>query len=201
MGAFIVFEGPDFVGKSLQVGMLAGRLAYDAHLVITLAFPGKTSFGVAARQCLTNVAWSLEDVALRAVVTQACMTADRYAHAEEIRSTRQRGDIVIADRWTTSGLVYGQAEGMHLRDIANAQQDLPVPNLQFLLMAPFEVLRQRAQARAGLDRYEGEAFARQVYSLYERQAALDSDLIVIDADRDAAVVATDIYERVRALLR
>jgi dTMP kinase len=194
---FIVLEGPDFVGKTTQAALLADRLRGGHYDVLHLAFPSTSAFGAAARRCLKM---PHDDTAFRAVLTQACMTADRYTAAGGIQAHLKRGGIVVSDRWTPSGLIYGEVDGLDPEWLAVSQASLPVPDLQILLWAPFATLLARGQERIVHDRYEDRVFARQVWEHYDRLRA-DKAWFVVDADRTQDQISASISGHVAAFLR
>jgi dTMP kinase len=201
---FIAFEGPDLVGKTTQAKLLVDRLRSAGHEVFHLVSPGKDDFGNAARSCLLVRNLPLGE-RTHAVVTQACMIADRYAAMPEIERQLARGRIVVADRWTTSGRVYGEADGLEPQLLVDSQQHLVAPDLEIVLTAPIDVIQARARARGALDRYESDIdFLRRVLLGYDRCRQEPSPPRMFyngDADRDGlagqiwGVVATYLRRR------
>jgi dTMP kinase len=199
---FIAFEGPDLVGKTTQVKLLVDRLRSTGHETLHLVIPSNAEFGEAARSCLT-----IRDLPLaertRAVVTQACMIADRYAAAPEIARQLLRGRIVVADRWALSGQIYGEVDGLEPQLIKEVQAYLPSPDLEIVLTSPLEVLLERAKARSGLDRYERDSdFMRRILWRYNHCAEGGPEYReVLNGNSDRDGLASVIWGRVAALLR
>jgi dTMP kinase len=199
---FIVLEGPDFVGKTTQVALLAEKLRVNSD-VLQLAFPSSGLFGVAVRECLDSLGLELEEHSVQAVVTQACMLADRYAAVPGIRAHLRRGGVVLADRWTLSGTIYGAVDGLAPDLIDSAQAELPQPDMLFVLHAPLEVLLARAQGRPGHDRYENAAFLKKIVEVYDqlRHNTSGPYRVHVKADHPPEQIAQAILGHVAAFLR
>jgi dTMP kinase len=197
---FIAFEGPDLSGKSTQVDLLVRRLRGCGHSVLHLAFPSKAPFGRMARECIWNPTLTLEAETprARALLTQACMLADRCTAAVEIQVAVSRGTLVVADRWTMSGEIYGEAEGLDRDLLLRSQYLLPAPEMWFLLSAPVDVLVSRMLARGGQDRYEERPFLERVSTLYAR---CPQAVFAIDGDRPQERIADEIWGHVATFLR
>lgn len=197
----IAFEGPDLVGKTTQAKMLVDRLRSAGHEVLHLDFPGKSEFGLAARAC-----FALRDLPLtgqtQAVVRQACLLADRYALRPEIDRHIVRGHAVIIERWTLSGVISGEADGVDVKTISAAQAELIPPDLEIVLLAPIDVLRDRARARGGPDRYErDDAIRRKVLMRYSRTDGVPPNRLFFNGDADREGLAKQIWGYVATLLR
>jgi dTMP kinase len=166
---FIVFEGLDGCGKSVQQRMLIERLTAVGCTVKALAFPSKSPAGYAARQMLRLDQGKFgDDPHLRAIVVQSLMIADKYTSAPEITTARHAHIDVICSRWRDSVVVYGTAEGLDPGWIHASQALLPVPDLTILLDIPVAVALQRIRQRGQEDRYECEAFQTKVAAAYAR---------------------------------
>lgn len=167
---FIVLEGPDCVGKTTQAKLLAQRFRSCGREVLELAFPGKSPAGYAARACMrVGANWDgvSDDRLLPAVLRQSAMIADRYGCIPQIRDCLCHGGIVIADRWTQSGEIYGPLEGVDLEWTKAAQGSLPAADLNILLELSLDRICARLRARgATRDMYEDRSFLRTIVELY-----------------------------------
>jgi thymidylate kinase len=192
---FIALCGPDFCGKTSQAELLTGRLVAAGHDTLHLSFPSKSPAGVAARALLMSTQ-PFGPVDQRAAIIQSCMAADRYSTAPAIRQQLSRGGLVVADRWSPSGLIYGRLDGLDPDWLEALHRDLPAPDLHILLWASFEDLQARAKMRGGFgkDRYENETMLRAVHAAYDCMwKARDSKAWVrVDASQAAEKVTVDI---------
>ena len=109
-GAFITFEGMDGSGKTTQLRRLAARLRGRGRTVVETAEPGGTPIGVQIRRVLL-------DSANRELCPNAELLlyfASRAQNVDQcILPALERGEIVLADRFTDSSLVYqGYGRGL-----------------------------------------------------------------------------------------
>ncbi len=194
-GLLVAFEGADASGKSTQARRLAARL--DA----TLTFQhGATEIGGIIRSILLDPAHTELDDRAEALL----VVADKAQHVAEIVSPAlARGETVISDRFTSSGLAYqGYGRGLDL-DLLRAMMRFAThdlePDLTVLLDVDLEVARERLGDQ--IDRIEGAGadFHQRVRYGYLEMAAADPEhWIVIDAggtvDEVAARVDTAVDE-------
>jgi dTMP kinase len=197
---FIILEGPDGVGKTAQAKRLAERLRGDGHNVLRLAFPTDSPTGRAARLCV-RAHWRevTSDPRFQAIVMQSVMVADRYGAVAMIRSALHVGGMVIADRWTPSGTIYGSVDGLDGGWIADTQALLPKADLYLLLDASIDTICTRLQARgAAPGRYENRQFQDRVRSQYQALWALHAHdgWKVVNADRTEVEMHAEIWQHV-----
>jgi dTMP kinase len=209
-GRFIVVEGPDGSGKSVQAARLADHLE-GAGLRVTLTRePGGTRLGEQVRAVLLDVgptprgAWS--DALL--------FSAARAQLVEEvIRPALARGETVVCDRYATSTLAYqGHGSGLDLERLAMLEDWVTgglQPDLVVLLDVPVEVglARRGAGAPAEMTRFEDggrhdRAFHERVRAGYLSLARADPRRWrVVDARPPAEVVSREVAAVVDAALR
>jgi dTMP kinase len=203
---FIALEGPDFCGKTSQAELLAGRLSAQGHDTLQLSFPSKSPAGVAARALLMSTQ-PFGPPEQRAVIIQACMLTDRYAMVPLIRRHIARGGIVVADRWTPSGVIYGTLDGLDSAWLEGLHQDLPQPDLNILLWTSFEELQTRAKIRGGFgkDRYENEPMLRAVHSAYDHMWVMKSRVSTawtrVGAGQSKEKITKDLLAQITRFLR
>lgn len=208
-GRFIVLEGPDGAGKSVQARLLAGRLRERGLVVTETREPGGTPLGEQVRRILLDPA----DVPRAAVADAFLFNAARSQLVSDvILPALERGEVVVLDRYATSTMAYQGFGGGVDRDMLGVMQTLATrglrPDLVIVLDVPVEVgLRRRDLGGAEeLTRFEDAsrhdlAFHRRVREGYLEMAAADPDhWVVIDADRAVDAVAEDVARAVDALL-
>jgi len=121
-GTFIVLEGPDGVGKSTQVDLLARRLVRQGEVVVTRE-PGGVPFAETVREFL--LAEPVSQVA------QALLfAAARSLHVDQVVAPAlARGATVISDRYWPSTYVY-QGSTWGMGKVAELEQicEHPVPD-------------------------------------------------------------------------
>lgn len=197
-GIFITLEGQDGSGKTTAARALAASMQKLGREVILTREPGGTALGERVRSIL------LDDESQRVSVTAEALlfAASRAQLVEEvIRPALERGGVVICDRFADSSLAYQWgARGLPLEPLKVVQVLATgglEPDLTFLLDLPVEQSLRRQGGRGAeanwLDR-ESAAFHEGVRQAYHSLAAASpARWRVIDATRDAARVADDIW--------
>ncbi|HWB83347.1 MAG TPA: dTMP kinase [Bryobacteraceae bacterium] len=194
-GFFITFEGMDGSGKTTQMRRLAERLRVSGRTVLETAEPGGTNIGVKIRRILLDSA----NQELSPTAELLLYFASRAQNVDElIRPALGRGEIVLADRFTDSTLVYqGCGRGLGSETVLAldriACRGLR-PDLTLLLDIDVETSLGRAHTRNSelghsetrMDEQSLE-FHRKVHAAYHALAAGEPARVkVVDgrADRD-----------------
>ncbi len=104
-GKFIVFEGPDGSGKATQARLLASALKNEGYQVKEIDFPqyGHKSAGLVENYLSGNYGLAEEVGPYRASIFYAC---DRYDASFILKKWIEEGNIVIADRYTSSSAAH-----------------------------------------------------------------------------------------------
>lgn len=197
-GLFITFEGGEGAGKTTQIKRLAAALP---GCVLTRE-PGGTDDAEALR----NVFFQNRGQDWPPQAQLLLMFAARTLHTKNlIEPALGEGKTVICDRYTDSTRVYqGVAEGLSPDDIERIKHfaigDFE-PDLTFILdIDPEEGLR-RTMVRAGAETaFEAKdiAFHQKLRAGFAEIAAKNPGrCVIIDAARDADVVAAEILQKVR----
>lgn len=197
-GVFITFEGGEGVGKSTQLGRLAGTLTGEGRDVAVTREPGGTPGAEAIRTLLLDPATVLDPLADTLLVFAA--RADHVQRA--IRPALARGAIVLCDRFTDSTMAY-QGYGLGVDRAAIRALETIVglrPDLTIVLDAAPDVMRER-MAERGLapDRYEqfDSEFAARVAGGFRAIAAAEpARCALVDASGPVEDVAARISELV-----
>jgi dTMP kinase len=192
-GLLVAFEGLDQSGKQTQAELLRDRLAERGRSSRLLSFPDYgTVIGAEIGRVLRGERQYTPDV------MQLLYVANRYERKQEIADARERGTIVICDRYLASSVAYGEAQGLAAAWLVSIQQYLPQPDVTILLDIPPEVSAGRK--RDGRDRYEQDlALLARVRDSYLRQAAAPG-WVRVDAGRDRDAVAAGVWAAVSRLL-
>lgn len=192
-GVLIVFEGLDQSGKQTQAEMLQQQLQKDGRAVRLLSFPDYTTpIGTEIHRALHGEREYTPDV------MQLLYVANRFERRPSMAQALAAGEILVCDRYAASSIAYGEAQGLDAGWLAEIQRGLPEPDATILLdIDPAVAARRKA---AGRDRYERDlAMLARVRDSYLRQADA-GNWIRLDADRDRAIVASDILTAIGARL-
>jgi dTMP kinase len=204
-GCFITFEGGEGAGKSTQIRRLAERLGAFGREVVVTREPGGSPGGEAIRALLvTGEAdrWS-------PVTETLLMYAARRDHVERVISPAlDRGAVVVCDRFADSTRAYqGAAGGASATLIADLERHVLEglePDLTLVLDLPAETGLARAAGRGDAEaRFEakGPAFHARLRAAFLAIARAEpARCVLIDAARDEAAVAAEVWTWVKARL-
>jgi dTMP kinase len=188
-GLLIAFEGLDQSGKQTQAELLRDRLTTNGRRVRLLSFPDyQTVIGAEIGRALRGERDYTADV------MQLLYVANRYEYKGEILRSKEKGTIVVCDRYLASSIAYGEAQGLEAEWLADIQKYLPQPDITFLLdIAPDISARRKTADR---DKYERDlSMLGRVRDSYVRQAARPG-WIRLDAARPPELIAADVYKAV-----
>lgn len=212
-GLFLTFEGIDGSGKTTQIRLLAERLRNAGHEVVEAVEPGGTAIGRQIRRVLLDAS----NQEITPTVELLLYFASRAQNVEEvICPALAEGKVVVCDRFTDSTTVYqGIARGLGEDVVAGLHRIACgnlMPDLTVYLEIDLETSLARAHARN--ETLAGEAavetrmdeqsteFYRRVREGYQTLASRDPGRwLVVDGNREAQMVANEIWEAVRGRIR
>ena len=192
-GLLIAFEGLDQSGKQTQAELLRDALTSMGRHSALLSFPDyQTPIGTEIGRALRGEREYAADV------MQLLYVANRYEWKARIVDARDRGAVLICDRYLASSIAYGEAQGLDAAWLADIQRYLPQPDLTFLLDISPEVSAGRKTVDR--DRYERDlALLARVRDSYRRQAH-GAGWVCLDASRTPEAIGADVYAEVAARL-
>lgn len=209
VGKFITFEGGEGAGKSTQIRRLSVRLAEAGVQVIETREPG----GTPAAEAIRKILLSGRAKALGPEAEAILFAAARADHVDRlIRPALEVGEWVLCDRFFDSTRVYqgeiGGVDPVLLDALDRVAVGLEQPDLTLVLDAPAAVGLQRVSGRLAQTGEPPDRFESEAMGLHERRRKAYLDVaarapercIVIDADRDPAAVADDIWRAVSTRL-
>lgn len=203
-GFFIVFEGIEGAGKSVQTGLLASHLRKEGYKVKVTREPGGTRIGEQIRA----ITHSLENVDLDSKTEAYLMAASRAQHvAEIIKPALEKGKIVVCDRFVDSSIAYqGYGRGLSadtIRDLNRLAVNDVVPDLVILLDVPVAMglaLREGSVKKDRMDLQQKDFYQRVYQGYLELAKDAPAQYVVIDAAAPEAAVASKVWEAVKSLL-
>jgi dTMP kinase len=200
---FVVFDGPDGSGKSTQFRRFAAFAEKAGLAVCEVREPGGTAIGEQIRGVLLDPANHGMDVRCEMLLYMASRS---QLVAQRILPARERGELILADRFISSTLAYqGTAGGMPVKDIY-AIGHIALGACWPDLVVVFDVDERTAAGRLSplLDRMElkGAEFHREVRRGYQEQAQADpSRYVVIDSTPDADTVFRELLRRLEGWVK
>lgn len=199
-GRYIVIEGPEGVGKTTQIQMLAERLQAAGYPVRVFREPDSQSDLTARtiRQITQDPQYPMN------TRTEVLLyNAARSQSLEVIRKAREQGVICLCDRNYLTTLAiqyYGRGDVPDYETITRiidfAVADLQ-PDMTIVLDAPVPILRERAKNRGAGERFDNldEAFLERVRAGYLWEAN-QRKLPIIFADKSPEEVANEVWKTI-----
>lgn len=198
-GFFIVLEGGEGSGKSVQAELLGNRLRQTGRKVVLTREPGGTRIGEQIRTITHN----RENVDLDPIAEAYLMAASRAQHVREIIAPALvDGAIVISDRFVDSSIAYqGYGRNLGVKEIASLN-DLAVngvmSDLVILLDVPpamgFARLEKEGKQKDRLDIQQKEFYGRVRGGYLALAKNNSSRYVVVDATKSAEEVASSIWK-------
>ena len=186
-GFFVVLEGIDGSGKTLQAQRLAEALRARGERALLTREPTDGPSGRRYREWARGAREATPDEVLHFFLE------DRREHvANEIAPALAAGEVVVCDRYVASTCAYQAAAGIDrekLHAMLGAER-VPEPDLTLWLRVPVAQALARL-ARGARERFERAEFLERVDAEYARL-----ELDEIDASRGSEEVEAKILERV-----
>jgi dTMP kinase len=192
-GYVVAFEGLDQSGKQTQAERLAAQLRAQGRQVEFLSFPEyPTAIGQEIGRALAG------DREYAADTLQLLYVANRFEFRPLMEGWLAAGAVIICDRYTSSSIAYGEAQGLSPAWLQAVQQPLPAADITLLLDIPPEVSLQRKQAAR--DRFERDLpLLARVRDSYRRQSH-QPGWVLIDGQQTPEAVAAAVQAAVRGPL-
>ncbi len=195
-GLFIVFEGLDNSGSSVQATLLHSILKKQGYRSFLTKEPTNSLIGGLLRAGLTGN-WYAD-----AYTRQLLFAADRAQHINnEINQNLESGKIVICDRYKLSSIAYGSyriKDTLWLEQINNQFID---PDITFLIDVDPKLCALRIKkSEYSLNMYKEEKELEIIWKVYLKYAKNDKKIHIIDGQRDEMDVINQITDIVKKRL-
>jgi dTMP kinase len=200
-GIFIVVEGLDGAGKSIQITRLMDRMLIYGHLggvneIHNMRQPTTGQYG----QKIREFAGSSKE--RKPLVEFTIFLADRMEQAKKVRDHISHGEVIIMDRCYHTSVAYQSVTGeLDPWEIFHANRIVfPKPDLLIMIDIDPDVamdhLHRRGRAKEVFERKDFFIKAREVYlELTKRE-----DGVVINGDQTIDKVEEDIWKAFMAFL-
>lgn len=219
----IVVEGVDSSGKATQSKILSDRLKNDGKSVISVEFPNYQSPSSSVAKMYLGGDFGTDPSDVSPYAASTFFAVDRFASVRgEWKDYFKDGNIVIADRYTTSNMVH---QASKIKDITEKSKfldwlydfeynvlSLPKPDLVIFLDMPVENARQLMEKRANkIDNsqvkdihernedylqksYDNACFVAEKYGWNRIECAIDGKVRTIED------IADEIYNAVKKVI-
>lgn len=215
---FVIESGTDASGKATQTEKLFQRLKNEGYGVHMVEYPNYKSDSSALVKMYLNGDFGNEPGDVNSYTASTFYAVDRYAsYRKEWQAVYEQGEIIIADRYTTSNMVH-QASKIKkrreretflrwLRDLEFVKFGLPQPDLVIFLDMPPEqsaLLMKQRQGRIKdiheMDRkYLAETYENAVWVAREC-GWTRIDCLIKGKLRSIEEIHEEIYEKVKSYL-
>ncbi|KKR51196.1 MAG: Thymidylate kinase [Candidatus Curtissbacteria bacterium GW2011_GWA1_40_16] len=162
-GKFIVFEGPDGVGKTTQAKLLFQYLQKTKIPAAYISFPRyeASMWGEMVRRYLNGDFGKLDGY-----LASMLYAGDRFSAAGQIRKWLSEGKLVVADRYIASNIGHqaGKFEKLEdqnkfikwLENLEYGENNIPREDLVIFLNLPLDVSLKFMSKRKKLDIHESD---------------------------------------------
>ncbi len=197
-GKFIVLDGPDGCGKTVQTKLLVDWLKEQGAIVESFREPGGTAIGEKIRQILLNPEHTQMSTRSELLLY---MAARAQLWEEKIAPALKKGKSVILDRWLSSTCAYqGCAGGFGIGNVIKIAADClerPWPDLTIILDVDLETAAKRL--KRDLDRMErkGDGYHQKVREGFLKLAGQQKKFAVIDGTADIETVRKKVLEVIK----
>jgi len=192
-GSFIVLEGGDGAGKTVQARLLCSALRRRGFDIHATAEPSKSAVGrLIRRSILEKHKVSPESEAL-------LFAADRSLHlTSEIRPALSAGKTVVCDRYMYASFAYQGPQGVDLKWLRTINRFPENPDIAIYLDIPPEVgLKRIKRKKSVMETFDLQQRVREEYC----KLVGTGELVAIDSNRPVREVADDIVSMVTEKLR
>lgn len=188
--SLMVFEGLDQSGKKTQVELLVKNLKERGYQVEKMAFPDyNTPIGKEIK------AFLLGEKEYNVHVRHILYAANRWERKEDIERWLDEENFVLVDRYSSSNLAYGLANGLDLDWLLSLERGLPEADLIILIDTSPEASFERKHVERDL--YERDlSFLKKVREAYI-QLSRKFNWIVVNGERSIEDVHNDIWRIVK----
>lgn len=193
----INIDGPDGSGKSTLVNGLLNHYYFHGKKTEYVHFPRyDTELGKLIKSYLNK------EVNIHPKAIQLLYSADRINFSKfEALELAKTVDMLFVDRYTTSGLVYGAAEGNFATNILANEVDVIEPDMTIILLAEPENLFSRLQATGKvLDRHETLETQKVALEKYKLTHCYVPNTVYIDAMQTQQTVLDTAIDAINKLL-
>jgi len=188
----ITLEGIDKSGKATQTAILANRLRKMGIEVETIAFPDYTTIiGHVIKRYLNG------EADFGPELRQLLYVANRWEKHGALKLWLMEEKLVIADRYTPSGLVYGLANGLNLEWMISLEKGLFPSDLVIVIDVSVATAFEREEVR---DVYEANRdFLEKVRNAY-LDLAEKFGWVIVDGEKMKGDVAEEIWAHVSKIV-
>ena len=188
IGCLFALEGIDNAGKSTLIDMVANKLN-EIQIPCSVTKELSTPIGNTIIDYLHSSNFSPH-------LKTLLFAADRIARIDyDVSYHIKNNEIVLADRWIMSAIVYRAIEGFDEKFVRSVNSKTMVPTKTFLIDIPAEVSKQRQKQELIPCKYD-TVFLEKARMKYLELAEKASDVQVLNGMRTKHDLCDEIFSRI-----
>jgi dTMP kinase len=192
-GKFIVIEGLDGSGKTVQIDLLVDYLKQKGKKVFLTKAPAvNLKTGKKIKQALTK------EISINPLELQELFAENRKEHLEiEIIPALKQGNIVVSHRYAISGIAYGTSVGLNIDLLLGMNDNFILPDLTLIIDVPAQVCLKRIEERGEpKDFFEELEKLKKVREAYKKIPDMFENVMVVDGDKKI----TEVFEEIKKII-
>lgn len=196
-GKFIVIEGLDGSGKSVQAELLVNFLKQQSKEVIrTKEQTADSKAGLKIKEILLGKA------AGTPLELQKLFVQDRKEHLEnQIIPALQTGKHVVCERYAASTVAFGGSAGLDIDLLVKMNDNFLLPDLTIILDVSPEICMQRIDARGEpKELFEKAEKLAKVREIYKKMPQIYGNVSVVNGENSEEKVFEDVKKLVNKII-
>lgn len=192
-GKFIVIEGLDGSGKSIQVNLLANFLKKKEKEVIVKNEPTTESeAGIKIRKILKG------EIKAEPMERQELFVKDRKEHLQnKIIPALKEGKFVICSRYFFSTIAYGCSDGLNFDILFNMNKDFLLPDLTiFINVSPEECIKRIEKRGETKELFEKKNKLIKVNGVYKKFPNMFENFVMVGGEKSIE----DVFENIKNIV-
>lgn len=176
---FFNCDGIDASGKSTLINELKKYFESKNKSIIHTHFPRyNTEIGCVIEKVIKK------EIDMNPAALQMLFSADRVDWTTyEFNEYKNKYDIIMTDRYTTSGLVYGQLDGLLVQEILHNDLRIAKPDFHLILNVDVDIALKRLYSRGSeITKYENKKTMEVATQKYRELVNIVPNVYLINAN-------------------
>jgi dTMP kinase len=196
-GKFIVVEGLDGSGKSVQIDLLVEYLKNKNKEVIVTKEPTiESEAGRKIKQALRK------EITVEPMELQKLYVQDRKEHLEnKVIPALKQGKFVVSSRYAFSTFAYGHSDGLDVDLLVKMNDNFLLPDLTIIVDVSPESCVKRIEGRGEeKELFEQKEKLTRVNEVYKKIPEMFGNVVAVNGEKSIPEVFSDIIIEVNRLL-
>ena len=196
-GKFIVIEGLDGSGKSVQIDLLVPYLKSQGREVIETREPTMESeAGRKIKKALKR------EIIVDAMELQGLYVQDRKEHLEnKVIPALQKGAFVISSRYAFSTFAYGYTNGLEVDLLRKMNDNFLLPDITiFIDVSAKQCIKRIEKGRDTKELFEKQGKLEKAGLMYHKLTGMYENITVLNGEQEIPKVFEDIKKVILPIL-